>query len=295
MAKAEVLEVMAPAKINLTLEILARMEGGFHRIRSVAQTINICDTIRFRTDEGSRFVCRERGWSASQSLIGKTVNLLRHIVGCSLGILISVDKRIPLLSGLGGDSSDAAATLLGLNRFWGLGLTRQELLDLAARLGSDVPFFLHGGTCLLENKGERVIPLAPFPHSWVVLLNPPVVRFQGKTERLYNNIKAENYTDGEATDRLIACLKGSGNISSSCLLNVFDDAAPHSFPGLEFYRKQFQYAGADEVHLSGSGPILYSLVKERVRGEKIQRSLEKLGIDSYLTDTRDRSGDIMKG
>lgn len=284
------LELMAPAKLNLTLEILARGENGFHEIRSVAQTINLYDTIRFCLGESIDFSCSDADWVASESLIARTVNLLREAVGCSRGVLIEVEKRIPLLSGLSGDSSDAAATLCGLNRLWELGLSREELLGLAARLGSDVTFFLYGGTALLEGRGEAVTSLPPFPHNWVVLVLPPVPRMPGKTARLYSGIRAGHYSDGSITDRLVACLNHGGEKPSAFLFNVFDEVAPGSFPGLESYRQQFLEAGAPEVHLAGSGPVLFSLVGDRTVAEAICRRLSRLGLRHYLTDTTAVSG-----
>jgi len=279
------LEFMAPAKLNLTLEVLARRENGFHEIRSVAQTINLCDAIRFRPGEGVEFSCSDTDWAASESLLARTVNLLREATGCSRGVLIEVEKRIPLLSGLSGDSSDAAAALRGLNRLWELGLSQEELLGLAARLGSDVTFFLYGGTALLEGRGEAVTPLPPFPHNWVVLVLPPVPRMPGKTARLYSGIRASHYSDGSITDRLTACLNRGGGMPYSLLFNVFDEVASVSFPGLESYRQQFLEAGAPEVHLAGSGPVLFSLVRDRAGAEGICQHLSESGLNHYLTDT----------
>lgn len=279
------LEFMAPAKLNLTLEVLARRENGFHEIRSVAQTINLCDTIRFRPGEGVEFSCSDTDWAASESLLARTVNLLREAIGCSRGVLIEVEKRIPLLSGLSGDSSDAAAALRGLNRLWELGLSQGELLGLAARLGSDVTFFLYGGTALLEGRGEAVTPLPPFPHNWVVLVLPPVPRMPGKTARLYSGIRASHYSDGSITDSLVDCLNRGGGMPYSLLFNVFDEVSPVSFPGLESYRQQFLEAGAPEVHLAGSGPVLFSLVRDRAGAEEICQHLSELRLNHYLTDT----------
>jgi len=264
------LEVMAPAKLNLTLEVLAKRENGFHEIRSVAQTINLCDTLRFRLSDSTRVSCADTDWSAAESLIAKAVSLLREAAGCSKGVLIEVDKRIPLLSGLSGDSSDAAATLCGLNRLWGLGLSQGELLGLAARLGSDVAFFLHGGTALLEGRGEAVTSLPPFPHTWVVLVLPPVSRMPG----------------------LVACLTKGGEAGPPFLFNVFEEVAPGGFSDLELYWQQFLGAGAREIHLAGSGPALFSLVRDRARAKEICHRLSKLGLKPYLTDTLADSGNI---
>jgi len=126
-----VLEVTAPAKLNLTLEVLGNLGDGFHRVRSIAQTINLYDVLRFRPGDGTGLSCADKHWSAGESLISRTIQMLREATGCSSGVSIEVVKSIPLLSGLSGDSSDAAATLLGLNRLWELDLTRREILKMA--------------------------------------------------------------------------------------------------------------------------------------------------------------------
>jgi len=149
-----VLTLQAPAKLNLTLEVLAKRRDGFHEIRSVIQTINLCDSLRFQLSRNIEFNSDQSSWIPEKSLVAKAASLLQEVTGCGKGATIEVNKRIPLLSGLGGDSSDAAATLRGLNKLWGLGLSQGELLELASQLGSDVAFFLYGGTALVEGRGR---------------------------------------------------------------------------------------------------------------------------------------------
>ncbi|GAI41543.1 unnamed protein product, partial [marine sediment metagenome] len=168
------LTVKAPAKVNLTLEVLGKRPDGYHEIRSVIQTINLCDSLRFRLNDKLQFGSDNPDFVVEESLVSRAAALLRQTTGCSKGARIEIGKRIPLASGLGGDSSDAAAILRGLNKLWRLGLSSAELLELAPRLGSDVAFFLYGGMALVEGRGERVTPLPPLPHRWVVLLMPPV-------------------------------------------------------------------------------------------------------------------------
>jgi len=279
-----VLTVAAPAKLNLTLEVLGKRPDGFHEIRSVAQTIALHDSFCFGISQNIEFHCNRLDWIASESLISKAVNLLKETSGCSQGAAIEIDKNIPLTVGLGGDSSGAAATLRGLNNLWGLGLSLAELSDLASRLGSDVTFFLYGGTALLEGRGEIVTPLPPPPRMWVVLLVPPGPRMPSKTGRLYARLDIRNYTLGRITDSLVASLKSGKGLSMS-LFNVFEHVAFDSFPGLEDYRQQFLQAGAGEVHLAGSGPALFSLLDDRPRAERIYKRLQQEGLESYLTET----------
>lgn len=279
------LTVLAPAKVNLTLEVLSKRPDGFHEIRSVAQTVNLCDKLHFQRGNGLEFRCADSSWVPEMSLVSKAADLLQEIGGASEGAIITVDKYIPLVSGLSGDSSDAAATLRGLNRLWELSLPQEELMRLAAQLGSDVPFFLSGGTALLEGRGELVTPLPPFPKTWVILMLPPVPRLHGKTGRLYAGIRTEHFTDGQITERLVNQLTRGRGMKTSTLFNVFDEVAPGGFEELSIYWEQFLKAGAREVQLAGSGPVLFTLTQDKAQAEKIYQSLEQQNLESYLTHT----------
>ncbi len=279
------LTIMAPAKLNLTLEVLGERQDGFHEIRSVIQTINLCDSLHFQLGQNMEFKSDTPEWAPEESLVSKAAGLLQEATGCTKGVTIEVNKRIPWLSGLGGDSSDAAAILRGLNKLWGLGLSLKELLELASQLSSDTSFFLYGGTALVRGRGELVTPLPPFPHMWVVLMMPPVPRRPGKTKQLYASLRASHYTGGQVADRLVTSLTRGGEVTSSSLFNVFDEVALDNFAGLGKYREQFLKAGAQEVHLTGSGPALFTLVRDKNRAEKIYENLQKQGLESYLSDT----------
>ncbi len=279
------LTVLAPAKLNLTLEVLAKRSDGFHEIRSVIQTINLYDSFSFQLSENIEFNSNSPDWIAEESLVSKTASLLQKATGCSKGTTIGVNKRIPLLSGLGGDSSDAAAVLRGLNQLWGLGLSRGELLELAWQLGSDVAFFLYGGTALVEGRGEMVTPLPPLPHMWVVLVMPPVPRLPGKTKQLYDSLKANHYTDGRITERLVVELREGREFTPSLLFNTFENVAFTRFSGLSIYREHIVKLGVIDAHLAGSGPALFTLVKDRTQAEELYIRLQQQGLESYLTDT----------
>jgi len=280
-----VLTILAPAKLNLTLEVLGERQDGFHEIRSVIQTINLCDSLHFQLGQNMEFKSDMPNWIPEGSLVSKATGLIRKATGYTKGVTIEVNKRIPLVSGLGGDSSDAAAILRGLNKLWGLGLSLKELLELAAQLSSDASFFLFGGTALAEGRGEIVTPLPSLLHMWVVLMMPPVSRRPGKTKQLYASLRASHYTGGEVTDRFVASLTRGGEVTSSSLFNVFDEVALDNFAGLGKYRQQFLKAGAQEVCLAGSGPALFTLVRDKNQAEKIYENLQKQGLESYLSET----------
>jgi len=264
---------------------LAKRPDGFHEIRSIIQTINLCDSLRLQLGQNIAFKSNAPYSIPEESLAYKAASLLQEATRCAKGAPIEVSKCIPLMSGLGGDSSDVAAILRGLNKLWRLGLSLPELLELASQLGSDVAFFLYGGTALVKGRGEIVTPLPPFPHMWVVLMMPPVSRLPEKTKRLYASLKPSHYTWGEVTGRLAALLTGGGEVAPSSLFNVFDDVAFDSFTGLGEYWGQFLKAGAQEIHLAGSGPALFTLVKDKAQAEKIYNNLQEQGLESYLTET----------
>lgn len=283
--KVAMLKVTAPAKLNLTLEVLGKRPDGFHDIRSVVQAISLSDSLSFRLSRRVEIICSEPGWTAEVSLVSKAVSLLQETSRCSKGVVIRLRKRVPLLSGLGGDSSDAAATLRGLSRLWGLHLPRWTLIELASQLGSDVAFFIFGGTALVEGRGEVVTPLPALPHRWVVLLVPPVARTKGKTGRLYGGLKVGRFTEGQISDRLVDLIINGRDVASADFFNVFDGIADDNFKGLDKYRWHFLEAGARKVRLAGSGPTLFSLLTDKTQAEKIYRNLAQKGLKAYLAET----------
>jgi len=279
------LTVLAPAKINLTLEVLAERPDGFHEIRSLIQTINLCDRLRFQLSHNIKFRCDNPELVVEESLVSKATALLQQTTGCTKGATIEITKRIPLSSGLGGDSSDAAAILSGLNKLWQLGLSPAELFELAPRLGSDVAFFLYGGTALVEGRGEKLTPLPSLPSMWVVLMIPDVPRLPGKTKQLYASLKTNHYTNGQITENFIKALKGDKEIKSSLLFNTFENIAFDQFSGLKVYKEHFIKLGAPNVHLAGSGPALFTMIKDKAEAEDLYTRCKQQGFESYLAET----------
>jgi 4-diphosphocytidyl-2-C-methyl-D-erythritol kinase len=279
------LTVLAPAKINLTLEVLGKRPDGYHEIRSLIQTVNLCDRLRFQLSHDIKFGGDNPELDIKESLISRATALLQQPTGCAKGATIEINKRIPLTSGLGGDSSDAAAILYGLNKLWELGLSLEELASLALQLGSDVPFFLYGGTALVEGRGEKITKLPPLPHRWVVLIIPDVPQLPEKTKRLYASLKPSHYTDGKITENFIKILKGSRELTPSMLFNAFENVAFEQFPGLKVYKEHFIKLGATNVHLAGSGPALFTLAEDRDKAKRLYKSLQKQKVECYLAET----------
>jgi 4-diphosphocytidyl-2-C-methyl-D-erythritol kinase len=278
------LTIRAPAKINLTLEVLSERPDGFHDIRSVMQTIDLNDVLGFTLNDEIEVKSGNPDFVAEKSLIPSAAALLRQAKKCSEGASIEVEKKIPFASGLGGDSSDAAAVLLGLNQLW---LPEQEpaqLLALASRLGSDVAFFLQGGTALAEGRGEKVTPLPSLPRRWVVLVVPPIPPVEGKTKKLYSRLKPEHYTNGGITDEMVAGLT-RGDVSPSMLFNAFENIAYSFFPKLKVYKEHFLKLGAPHVHLAGSGPTLFCMLDDEATAEDLFKRCKDQKMRCYLAAT----------
>jgi len=285
-------DVKAPAKINLTLEVLGERPDGFHEIRSVIQTINLYDSLRFRSNRGLRFSCDNPDFIMEESLVSRAAAMLQEAGGSSKGATIDIKKRIPLVAGLGGDSSDAAAVLSQLNKLWKLRLSPFELVELASKLGSDVPFFIYGGTVLVEGRGEKLKALPPLPKRWVVLLVPPFSRVKGKTTKLYASLKPSHYTGGQITEKLVKALNDRRGLKPLMLFNTFENVAFELFPKLKLYRDHFIKLGAYNVHLAGSGPALFAMLDDKMQAENLYARCEQQGLDCYLAETTDSKGGI---
>jgi len=280
-----VLTCVAPAKINLVLEVLGKRADGYHEIRSLVQTINMCDVLSFELADKTSFECTEPSLQTSDNLVVQAAELFRKISGYERGAKIKLKKRIPWGAGLGGGSSDAATTLSALNRLWKLKLKTLDLVELAARLGSDVPFFVHGGAALIEGRGEKVMPLAASMPSWFVLLLPPLPRIPHKTKQLYSHLDNRHFTEGEFIDKAVRTWSQDRRIVPSLLFNVFDKVALDAFPGLEGYWRRFEEAVGKDIHLVGSGPALFAPVDSKVEAEKVCSLLSRQGLEVYAVST----------
>lgn len=270
------MRLYAPAKINWTLEVLGRRPDGYHELRTVLQTIGLWDVLELEPAPQTALDVEGCHQATEDDLVLRAARLLGEEAGLSAGVRFRLRKAIPVAAGLGGGSSDAAAALRGLDRLWGLAYGRERLSALAARLGSDVPFFLHGGTALARGRGEVIEPLPEAPQAWLVLVVPPL-SLPGKTGRMYASLSAADFSDGSASEALAAHLRRGGRIEEGMLLNAFQGVAYEVFPGLAAYREALLAAGARRVHLAGSGPALFALAADRSEAESLRRALRLSG------------------
>ncbi|MQF69144.1 4-(cytidine 5'-diphospho)-2-C-methyl-D-erythritol kinase [SAR202 cluster bacterium AD-804-J14_MRT_500m] len=279
------LKTVAYAKINLSLEVLGPRPDGYHQVITILQTVDLFDHISFKLDDQLDVHCSAAGLEGEDNLVWHAASLLQNTMGKTglSGAKIQIHKGIPVSMGLGGGSSDAAATLVSLNRLWGLDKPHESLHEIARDLGVDVPFFLRGGTALGVERGDDIHWLKALGKRWLVLVCPEIF-IENKTARLYGMLSPESYTDGSLTTSLAQSIS-RGECQSELLFNVFEQVALEIFPGLGEVMEDMNDAGAKFVHLSGSGPALFSLVESPREGQQIVNRLSKMGRISHLLRT----------
>jgi len=173
MALRALYDVVAPAKLNFFLHVVGRRSDGYHLLQSLFVLIDWCDTLHFERRDDGRLARHDLGAELpADDLCLRAARALQQLAGTSFGADISIDKRLPAGAGMGGGSSDAASTLLALNRLWGLNWPRARLAEIALTLGADVPFFIGGHNAFVEGIGERLTPV-PVPTQWLAVVKPP--------------------------------------------------------------------------------------------------------------------------
>jgi 4-diphosphocytidyl-2-C-methyl-D-erythritol kinase len=279
------LRLTAPAKINWTLEVIGRRSDGFHEVKTILQTINLCDSLELEPAAELTLEATGEGLPPpDENLPMRAARLLQERTRHSGGVRMRLTKAIPVAAGLGGGSSDAAAALRGLDRLWGLALPHERLVELAAEVGSDVPFFLRGGTALAERRGERITPLPDAARTAILVVVPPL-SIPHKTQRMYSLLSPEHYGDGAAGDRFADALRQGRPLEESDLYDVFDSPAFRAFPELHACRQALIQAGASAVHLAGSGPALFVLLRDEEHGERLARAAASAGARAFAATT----------
>lgn len=264
---------VAPAKINLTLEVLGKREDGFHEIRSIMQTIGIVDEVTLTPSASLTLEVEGPHEASDDDLVLRAVRTMEETHGLPAQGALHLVKRIPASAGLGGGSSDASAAIRLVDRLHALGETNEGLADVAGRFSSDGPFFCFGGTAVISGRGEIVEPLPDVPEFWVVAVTPPL-ELANKTRAMYGALRPGDFGDGERTRRLAERIRGGERVSADGLHNAFDRAALETFAGLDAYEKRLIAAGATEVHLAGSGPALFTLAASEAEANAVRERLD---------------------
>jgi len=285
---------IAPAKINLTLEIIGERNDGYHEILSLMQTIDLCDYLTFHKNPwlqiipeyhnlpiGDNLPGFDRNNYLAKNLVYKTAEALKKRTGYKLGAVIELKKSIPSSAGLGGGSSDAAATLRGLNKLWNLKLSIDELAQVGAEVGSDVPFFVYGGTCVVSGRGEIVKPIKPLKPKWILLILLPY-NIKDKTKKLYSSVNENDFTNGSFTKKFIECINNDEKncIINSFIFNSFEKVFSSLYEDYKKWIKDFEDIGVSPLHLAGSGPSIYFISDDE---SKILEAAEKV---SSITDLK---------
>jgi len=291
------LHMFAAAKINWTLEVLGRLRDGYHEVSTILQTVDICDRITLSRGDGVQVQVTGRAEELAkeppeENLVFRAALALRQEVGGEgLGALIELEKVIPTAAGLGGGSSDAAAVLRGLNVLWGLGLPREELSAIGSKLGSDVPFFLNGGTARAGDRGGEITPLADAPYRKLVIAVPSE-SLPGKTAAMYRHLKPKHYSRGESTQRLADKLMAGKPVADDDIFNVFEGVLPEAVPTVSAIIEQYRESGLGRPHLAGSGPALFFLPESEDAARTLSVSLAEAKLETFIADVLDSRASV---
>ena len=276
----------AYAKINLGLDVVKRLENGYHEVKMVMQTIGIYDEILLeKTDSGIIVTTDSRELpKAGDNLVLKAAKLMAEHYQISGGMRIHLKKRIPVAAGMAGGSTDAAATMKGINRLFDLGCTLQELMELGVKLGADVPYCILGGTALAEGIGERLTALPPAPDCYVLVAKPDI---SVSTKYVYEHLDAAGIPEHPDIDGMVRAIEeGSLQGVLDRMENVLESVTARDYPVINAIKSRMKELGAVNSLMSGSGPTVFGIFIEedtvREAGRQIMR--EKLAKQIFVTE-----------
>ncbi|WP_339292093.1 4-(cytidine 5'-diphospho)-2-C-methyl-D-erythritol kinase [Paenibacillus sp. FSL W8-0187] len=264
----------APAKINLMLDVLHKRPDGFHEVEMVMTMIDLADRLEmYEQKRDTIIITSQAGYIPldEKNLAFQAARLIKERYDVKKGVHIHLDKKIPVAAGLAGGSSDAAATLRGLNRLWGLDIPQEELLALGAELGSDVPFCVTGGTALATGRGEVLTPIPNPPQCWVIVAKPPI---NVSTAEVYGRLRSEQIQHHPSAERMVEALtQGSFQQMCQSLGNVLEEVTLKMHPEVQQLKEGMLKLGADGALMSGSGPTVFGLVSKESKVARIYNGL----------------------
>lgn len=262
---------IAPAKVNLSLDICARRVDGYHELTSVMQALSLCDVVEVRQAAKTKVVATDAALPCDDSnLAWRAWRLMAEEFALDGGVEIRLEKHIPLGGGMAGGSTDAAQVLLAVNELYGLQLPQERLLSLAARLGADVPFCVLGGTALAEGVGERLTVLSPCPEMRLVLVNPG---FAVPTPAVYRQYDVLNALQTAHTERVLAAMAGGNPWEiAGALGNALEPAAFALYPKLAALKAEMAELGLAAM-LCGSGATVFGVARDKKRAAMAAEAL----------------------
>ena len=278
------LTVYGNAKINLTLDILGSRADGFHEVAMVMQQIALHDTLELEKADKISLAINVPWLKADESnLAWRAASLIQEKYKTG-GVNIKLTKKIPVAAGLAGGSADAAAVLKGMNELYSLNLSMEELCNLGAKLGSDIPFCLMGGTMLATGRGEILEKLDDLPLTWLVLAKPPVSVSTAWAYKNYDEQGAPIHPDNEQIKQEIA--KGNIKAVAKLLCNVLESVTIKKYGVIADYKQMMLSAGAAAAMMSGSGPTVFAIAKDKEAAEKIADYMrENTAANVFVTRT----------
>lgn len=264
----------ASAKINLALDVLHKRDDGFHQVEMVMTMVDLADRIELQEMPNDKItLSSQSGYIPldEKNLAYQAAKLIKGHYQVHQGVHIHIDKKIPIAAGLAGGSSDAAATLRGLNRLWNLGSSAEELQKLGAMLGSDVPFCITGGTALATGRGELLQAIESPPPCWVILAKPPI---NVSTADIYGKLNAKQIKVHPSTAVVLEAIR-TKNLDKLChaMGNVLEEVTFTIHPVVHQLKKCMENLGAEGVLMSGSGPTVFGIVSKEVKAKRIYNGL----------------------
>ncbi|MGO5053764.1 4-(cytidine 5'-diphospho)-2-C-methyl-D-erythritol kinase [Lachnospiraceae bacterium LCP25S3_G4] len=281
------LELKALAKVNLGLDVIGRRENGYHDVRMVMQTIFLYDNVilKRRTNPGIQIETNLFFLPINENNIAyKAAKLLMDEFQIEEGVSILLEKHIPVSAGLAGGSSNAAAVLHGMNKMFGLGLSRQELMERGVQLGADVPYCIMRGTVLAEGIGEKLTPLCPMPKCYILIAKPPI---SVSTQMVYQKLDSVAITKHPDIDGILKGLEDESLIDvAEAMGNVLEQVTIEAYPIIEEIKLVMKEHGALNAMMSGSGPTVFGIYHERKTARAAQQKIKELGLAKqvYLTN-----------
>lgn len=275
----------AHAKINIGLKITGRLRNGYHTLHSLFQEIDLCDHLTVTTDESGEVRLNTSGIpipDASPNLVEKAALLLQKQFGVTAGAVLHLEKNIPIGAGLGGGSSDAAATLVALNSLWNLNISHDELISLSTGLGADVPFFIRGGLQLAEGIGADLSPIdpTPFQHYTILLVTP---NFSVSTARAYSALNKVLQLPAE-------CPKFAASLTPvkwQLFENDFERVLLSTYPEVGKIKSDLLKGGAVFAGLSGSGSTMFGIFDHHETAGRVAAGFPDY--QTFVTHPVDRS------
>lgn len=269
------IKLKAKAKINLGLDVLRKREDGYHEVRMIMQTIPLYDKLTIRTAEDDAQIRVQTNLHflpvGEDNLVYKAAKLLMDEFQIKQGLEIELVKYIPVAAGMAGGSSDAAATLVGVNKLFELGLSTEKLMERGVKIGADVPFCVMRGTALAEGIGEKLTPLPPMPKCHILIAKPGI---HVSTKFVYGNLRANELKEHPDIDGQIRALK-CGDLSELARLmgNVLETVTIPEYPVIRRIKDTMKEYGALNAMMSGSGPTVFGLFEDEEAAKEAYRVL----------------------